>query len=316
MIVLLRALVVAVVLALVFQVAAALQVAPARFTLWSSVDLVRRDVALSNGIGQDGSARETLLDYGSPPGAYRFRMIRRDSDGNPEIHDDGLDVVFIRSGEGTLVVGGEMIDRSGNTGTGILGGTRYQLGPGDVIHIPAATPHRYLVPEGGHITYVLVRVPAFTGEVVTLDNVPVLDFDPPGFAMWKASELQQRDGALATRVGGDHSARETLADYGNPAGAHRFRFIHRDADGIPEVHSGVIDVVYIQSGDGTLLVGGEMLDRDGSLGSGIEGGTRYPVSAGDILHIPRETPHGYLVPDGGHVTYVLVRVPAFVAAAQ
>ena len=316
MIVLLRPLVVAVVLASVFQVAPALQVMPVQFALWSSVDLVRRDVALSGRIGQDGSARETLLDYGSPPGAYRFRMIRRDSDGIPEIHDDGLDVVFIRSGEGTLVVGGEMIDRSGNTGTGISGGTRYPLGPGDVVHVPAATPHRYLVPERGHITYVLVRVPAFTDEAVTLDNAPVLDFDPPGFAMWKASELQQRDAALSTRVGQDHSARETLADYGNPAGAHRFRFIHRDADGIPEIHSGVIDVVYIQSGEGTVLVGGDMLDRNGDMGSGIEGGMRYPVSAGDMLHIPRETPHGYLVPDGGHVTYVLVRVPAFVAAAQ
>jgi len=35
------------------------------------------------------------------------------------------------------------------------------------------------------------------------------------------------------------------------------------------------------------------------------------VAAGDVLHIPARTPHGYLVPDGGHITYVLVRVPAF-----
>ena len=76
-------------------------------------------------------------------------MIRRDLDGIPEIHDEGLDVVFIRSGEGTLVVGGEMIDRSGNTGTGISGGTLYQLGPGDVIHIPAATPTGTWCRNGG-----------------------------------------------------------------------------------------------------------------------------------------------------------------------
>ena len=66
-IVLLRALVVAVVLAPVFQVVAALQVEPAGFALWSASALAERDVALSRGIGQDGSARETLLDYGSPP---------------------------------------------------------------------------------------------------------------------------------------------------------------------------------------------------------------------------------------------------------
>ena len=117
--------------------------------------------------------------------------------------------------------------------------------------------------------------------------------------MWSASELAQRDTALSKRVGQDHSARETLADYGNPSGAHRFRFIHRDADGVPEIHDDVIDVVLVRSGAGAVLVGGEMLNRTGSRGTGIAGGTRYPVGAGDILHIPAKTPHGYLVPEGG-----------------
>ena len=305
MIVPLRVSMVAVVLAPV------LQAAPPGFVMWSSSELEQRDAALSTRVGQDHSARETLVDYGYPPGAYRFRFIYRDADGFPEIHEDGLDVVFVKSGEGTLLVGGEMLNRTGVRGTGISGGFRYPLGPGDIIHIPANTPHRYLVPEGGHITYVLVRVPAFVGQAVVLTDAPVLQFDPPGFAMWKASELEQRDAALSTRVGRDHSARETLADYGNPAGAHRFRFIHRDADGIPEIHDDIIDVVFVQSGAGTLLVGGEMLNRTGGRGTGISGGTRYPLGPGDMIHIPRETPHSYLVPEGGHITYVLVRVPAF-----
>ena len=59
-----------------------------------------------------------------------------------------------------------------------------------------------------------------------------------------------------------------------------------------------------------------MLNRTGSVGSGIAGGMRYRVGAGDMLHIPARTPHGYLVPDGGHITYVLVRVPAFTGEAQ
>ena len=299
MIVPLRVLMVAVVLAPV------LQAAPPGFVMWSSSELEQRDAALSTRVGQDHSARETLVDYGYPPGAYRFRFIYRDADGFPKIHEDGLDVVFVKSGEGTLLVGGEMLNRTGVRGTGISGGFRYPLGPGDIIHIPANTPHRYLVPEGGHITYVLVRVPAFVGEAVVLTDAPVLQFDPPGFAMWKASELEQRDAALSTRVGRDHSARETLADYGNPAGAHRFRFIHRDADGIPEIHDDIIDVVFVQSGAGTLLVGGEMLNRTGGRGTGISGGTRYPLGPGDMIHIPRETPHSYLVPEGGHITYVL-----------
>ena len=95
--------------------------------------------------------------------------------------------------------------------------------------------------------------------------------------MWSAAKLEQRNAALSERIRPDGFARETLADYGNPSGAHRFRFIHRAAEGVPEIHDDIIDVVLIQSGGGELLVGGEMLDRDGSRGSGIAGGMRHPV---------------------------------------
>ena len=305
-----------------FVVAAALlpvlQTDPPGFVMWSASELEQRDGSLSARVGADHSARETLADYGNPGGAHRFRFVRRDADGVPEQHERIEDVVFIQSGEATLLVGGDMVDRTGRnseyTGTGITGGVRYPVGRGDIIHIPADTPHRYLVPGGGHVTYVLVRVPAFTGEPVARADVPILEFDPRGFAMWRASELAQRHEALSRRVGPDRSARETLADYGAPSGSHRFRHIHRDADGVPEIHDDIIDVVFVTSGQGELLVGGEMLNRDGSRGSGIAGGTRHPVAAGDMLHIPARTPHGYLVPEGGHVTYVLVLVPAFVGA--
>ena len=303
-------------LALAVALVPVLQAEPPGFVMWSASALEQRDAALSARVGPDHSARETLADYGNPSGAHRFRFIRRDADGIPEQHEHIEDVVFIQSGEGTLHVGGDMVDRTGSNGeykgTGIAGGNRYPVGTGDIIRIPADSPHRYLVPDGGHVTYVLVRVPALVGERVIPDDAPDLEFDPPGFAMWSASELGQRDAVLSTRVGPDHSARETLADFGSPSRSHRFRFIHRDADGRPEIHDDIIDVVFVKSGAGTLLVGGEMLDRTGSLGTGIAGGMRYPVSAGDLLHIPASTPHGYLVPDGGHITYVLVRVPAFI----
>ena len=302
-----------------------LQDDPPGFAMWKSSELARRDTALSTRVGEDHSAREPLADYGNPTGANRFRFILRDADGNPEEHEDIEDVVFIQSGEGTLLVGGEIINRrGGSTGTysgdGIAGGTRYPIGPGDLIHIPAKTPHSYLVPEGGHITYVLVRVQAFMSEaVVSADTRPIQD-DPPGFAMWKSSELAQRDAALSTRVGEDHSARETLADYHNPTRARRFRLILRDADGNPEEHVEVEDVVFVQSGEGTLLVGGEIINRRGGStgtysGDGIAGGSRYPIGPGDLIRIPAKTPHSFLTPEGGHITYVLAKVPEFVGEA-
>jgi mannose-6-phosphate isomerase-like protein (cupin superfamily) len=142
--------------------------------------------------------------------------------------------------------------------------------------------------------------------------VPVLAADPVGFAMWKPAELKQRDEALSKKVGADHSARETLADYGD----HRFRMLYRDADGLPEQHDNMVDVVIVESGEGTLVLGGKMINLKAGpgpgeyVGTGIEGGERHALAPGDLVHIPAKTPHNFLVAKGKHITYVLVKFPA------
>ena len=135
--------------------------------------------------------------------------------------------------------------------------------------------------------------------------------DMSGFGLWSAGELALRNESLGTRIGPDFSARETLADYGN----HRFRFIRRDGDGAPEQHDNIIDVVMVQSGEGVLLLGGTLIDPESGSegewrGSGIEGGEQHPLAPGDVVHIPATVPHSFLVPQGGHLTYVLVKFPA------
>ena len=141
--------------------------------------------------------------------------------------------------------------------------------------------------------------------------VPVFAADVPGFGLWTAAELKQRDEALSKKVGPDHSARETLADYGD----HRFRFLYREADGVPEQHDTIVDVVFVQSGEGALLLGGKMINPKSAAGggewtgTGIEGGERHPLAAGDVVHIPPKIPHSFLVPKGKHITYVLVKFP-------
>jgi len=131
--------------------------------------------------------------------------------------------------------------------------------------------------------------------------------DPPGFAMWTAAELKQRDQALSTKVGPDHSSRETLAEYPS----QRLRLLLRDADGAPEVHDNEVDVVIVQSGEGTLLVGGTMIGARGrgGVGTSIEGGRRHPLGPGDVAYIPAKVPHAFLVPSGKHLTYILVKFP-------
>jgi hypothetical protein len=154
-----------------------------------------------------------------------------------------------------------------------------------------------------------IRLFALTAAAVL---APVLAFDPAGFGLWTSKDLRQHEETLSTRVGPDHSARETLAAYEG----HRFRMLYRDRDGVPEQHDREIDVVIVEGGEATLVVGGEMVEpRVGAdpgewLGTSIAGGDEHPVAAGDLIHIPPKTPHRFLVPEGGHITYVIVKLPA------
>lgn len=152
-----------------------------------------------------------------------------------------------------------------------------------------------------------------TGMVVAaLVAIPRAADDPPQFGMWTASELKTHERDLSGRIGADHSARETLADYGD----HRFRMLYRDADGNPEEHARVVDVVFVQGGRGTLVLGGTMIGRragggDGEfVGTRLEGGSTHPLAPGDIVHIPATIPHSFLVPKGEHLSYVLLKFPA------
>jgi mannose-6-phosphate isomerase-like protein (cupin superfamily) len=134
--------------------------------------------------------------------------------------------------------------------------------------------------------------------------------DPPGFQHWTAAALKTHDAELSKHVGPDHSSRKTLADYGD----HRFRMLYRDADGNPEQHDAIIDIVYVQSGAGTLVLGGTMAGKRATtkgewVGAVLDGGDRHPLGAGDIVHIPAGVPHSFLVPPGGHITYVLLKIP-------
>ena len=148
--------------------------------------------------------------------------------------------------------------------------------------------------------------------ILFLAIIPSFAAEDSTFALWTPAAIQQREAELAKHVGPDHSSRETLADYGD----HRFRLLYRDADGFPEQHDKIVDVVLVKSGEGTLVMGGTMNGKKGSATTGeytgtrLEGGRFHPLAAGDIVHIPAGIPHSFLVPAGKHITYVLLKFPA------
>ena len=58
---------------------------------------------------------------------------------------------------------GELVDgkttRPGELlGTSIKGGVTKPIAPGDILHIPAGTPHQMILKPGAQITYFVVKV--------------------------------------------------------------------------------------------------------------------------------------------------------------
>jgi quercetin dioxygenase-like cupin family protein len=72
----------------------------------------------------------------------------------------------------------------------------------------------------------------------------------------------------------------------------------RDKGGSSEVHDNETDTFYIMEGAATFVTGGTMVDAKTSgpgqsRGSGITGGTSHALSKGDVITIPKGTPHWF-----------------------
>jgi hypothetical protein len=104
-------------------------------------------------------------------------------------------------------------------------------------------------------------------------------------------------------------------DFGN----HGLSITVHDTSGVAEVHGATADVMIVQSGEATLVYGGEVIDPKTTAtneirGPGIRGGTRVHVSAGDVVHFAAGVPHQWLVEPGRQITYLVVHISA--AAVQ
>ena len=74
-------------------------------------------------------------------GNHSLLSIRREGDGEAEVHDTQVDVIFVTSGEGTLIVGGTMVGGHPTTpgeirGTSIQGGVSKKMAPGTFFTFP------------------------------------------------------------------------------------------------------------------------------------------------------------------------------------
>jgi glc operon protein GlcG len=88
---------------------------------------------------------------------------QRNAPGEAEVHENVMDVFWVMDGSSTIVtggtlVGGKMASPGELKGTGIQGGQTQLLTKGDVMLVPAGTPHWHKdIPKS--ITYFTVKVP-------------------------------------------------------------------------------------------------------------------------------------------------------------
>ena len=107
----------------------------------------------------NGGAAITLSNY---QGHYTMLTARTKSGGG-ELHGHFADFLFVIAGEGTELTGGTMLNPKNLPdgevrGTGLEGATPHVLHKGDVIHIPAGTPHQAIEAPGQTITIYVVKV--------------------------------------------------------------------------------------------------------------------------------------------------------------
>jgi mannose-6-phosphate isomerase-like protein (cupin superfamily) len=89
--------------------------------------------------------------------------------------------------------------------------------------------------------------------------------------------------------------------------------IYRTGPSQSEIHEKEADFIFIREGEGRIVVGGKMVGGkperpDEIRGDSIDGGTNYPVAAGDTLYIPVNTPHQFFVEKGKHWVITIVKI--------
>jgi len=88
---------------------------------------------------------------------------------------------------------------------------------------------------------------------------------------------------------------------------------HPEGAGVAEYHAKQADLFVVQSGDATLVVGGEVVNPkttapDEIRGPSIKNGSKKTLHAGDVVHIPAKTAHQLLVKSGTKFTYFVIKV--------
>jgi uncharacterized protein GlcG (DUF336 family)/mannose-6-phosphate isomerase-like protein (cupin superfamily) len=106
----------------------------------------------------DAFAKGAVLFNGSDK--YMVHASRREAPGVAELHQKDADIIYVLEGEATFVTGGTVVEpktiaQDEVRGKEIQGGETRLIKPGDVIIVPANTPHWFKAIKGPVLYYVV-----------------------------------------------------------------------------------------------------------------------------------------------------------------
>jgi mannose-6-phosphate isomerase-like protein (cupin superfamily) len=106
-----------------------------------------------------GSSGSTLATSGN----LALKLSVRTTSGGAEIHAYCDDLMIVQQGSATLITGGTVADaqtgKDGETkGTSVKDGKSQNITVGDVVLVPAGTPHQLLIPPGTLYSALVAKV--------------------------------------------------------------------------------------------------------------------------------------------------------------
>jgi mannose-6-phosphate isomerase-like protein (cupin superfamily) len=137
-----------------------------------------------------------------------------------------------------------------------------------------------------------------------------LHWDAEAFQV-KRAELEQRI-ASGRGIWGTGFAFDRVIDDA-PYRPHSMSIVFREGYTQPEIHQLKWDIYVVLEGSGTVLMGGLRTNWRPDLPAEqqrpvLEGAEAFPVTAGDIVHIPARVWHQLILEEGQSMLYALINI--------
>ncbi len=139
--------------------AAAMAAVPAGYNHWTVEQIDAKAKTLPAKMTSVKVGVESLANWGN----HSMSVVHREGSGEAELHETQADILFVRGGDASIVVGGTI--PNGKTtapheirGPKIEGGEKQALHAGAILHIAPKTPHQILIEPGHKLDYYAVKV--------------------------------------------------------------------------------------------------------------------------------------------------------------